>query len=216
MTRVKICGITSLSEALLAERNGADAIGVLVGRLHVSPDFISPELAAEICSRLPPFLTSVFVTHLEDSVEIIRLAELIPARALQIHSDVPRSVLQALRERIWPRKLIGKISIMDESALLRAHEIETAVDAIVLDSADPKTNRVGGTGIVHDWSISARIVSEVKIPVILAGGLNPENVAAAIAAVKLWAVDVHSGVEMPDGKKCEKRIGDFIKTAHAT
>src|SRR4051812_5115467 len=122
MTRVKICGITSIEEAMLAARNGADAIGVLVGRRHASPDFILPELAAEICFRLPPFITSVLVTHLEDPAEIIQLAGVIPSLALQIHSPVTASVLQVLRDRLRPRKIIGKVSVMDDSAIVRARE----------------------------------------------------------------------------------------------
>jgi phosphoribosylanthranilate isomerase len=203
-----------LEEALLAERHGADAFGLLVGRRHASADFISVELAADICSRTPPYITSVVVTHMEEPDEIIRLAEIVPSLALQIHSNASASILAALRERLRPRKIVGKVSVLDASAIARAREIEKSVDAIVLDSADPRTNRVGGTGLVHDWSISAAIVSQVNVPVILAGGLNPENVSKAIATVRPWAVDVHSGVETADGKKSEERLRRFIHNSH--
>jgi phosphoribosylanthranilate isomerase len=210
MVRVKICGITSIDEARIAELSGADAIGMLVGQVHTSPDFIEPYIASEISRSLPPFIVSVLVTHLEKPKDLIRLANQVPCPVIQLHSDLSPSILCSLHSQLSPRKIIGKVSVEGEEAITRAKEIEQFVDAIVLDSLDSETNRVGGTGLVHDWSISTRIVSASRVPIILAGGLTPENVSRAIVMVKPWGVDVNSGVETPDGRKDRVRISQFI------
>jgi len=210
MVRIKICGISSVAEASLAERYGADAIGLLVGRRHRACDFVKRDVARKICQSVVPFITPVLVTHLEDPNQILRLVDAVPCPVLQLHSDLLPSVLATLRERLRPKKVIGKVSIQGRDALDRAREIESSVDAIVLDSVDPMTDRVGGTGKTHDWSLSAKIVANCKVPVVLAGGLTPQNVMEAIHIVRPFAVDVNSGVEKPDGRKSKERIFRFI------
>lgn len=213
MVRVKICGITCIEDLMIAERFGADAAGILVGQAHPSPDFISPENAKKICQAVSPYTTPVMVTHLEGIEEIIRLAGEIPCRVVQLHSDLSPEDTNKLRESIRPKLLFAKVSVENASAVDRAKELESCADGIVLDSKDPATGRVGGTGKVHDWKISARIVKELKIPVILAGGLTPENVREAILQVNPWAVDVNSGVKGKDGKKSAELIRTFIVAA---
>ena len=215
MVRIKICGITSVTEASLAELHGADAIGLLVGRQHRACDFVKRDVARKICQSVVPFITPVLVTHLEDPNQILTLADAVPCPVLQLHSDLSPSVLAILRERLRPKKVIGKVSVQGTDAFDRAHEIESSVDAIVLDSVDPATDRVGGTGRTHDWSLSAKIVASCRVPVILAGGLTPENVTEAIYIVRPSAVDVNSGVERPDGRKSEERIPRFIEAVRA-
>jgi phosphoribosylanthranilate isomerase len=213
MVRVKICGITSTADAQLAERHGAHAIGVLVGRTHASRDFIEPDLANAISQSLPPYMTGVLVTHVEEPEALVRLAGAVSCSVIQLHSDFDAATLRELRTWLSPRKIIGKVSVEGEAAVERAREIAPLVDAIVLDTRDRATDRVGGTGMVHDWSISARIAAGCKVPIILAGGLTPENVAQAIRAVRPWSVDVNSGVESGDGRKNEDRIRRFIAAA---
>lgn len=213
MTRVKICGITSVAEAKLATECGADAIGLLVGQTHHSSDFIAPELAQQICATLPPFVTSVLVTHLENADEIMALAQAIPCTAIQLHSDLSADVLRRLRVRLSPRRIIGKVSVEGVACIERAKAISESVDAILVDSVNRATNQVGGTGMVHDWRISASIVRFVPCPVILAGGLNPTNVEQAITTVMPSAVDVNSGVETSDGKKSEPLLRQFAMAA---
>jgi phosphoribosylanthranilate isomerase len=215
MARVKICGITSPAEAQLAERLGAHAIGLLVGRLHAAPDFVEPGDADRLARSVPPFVVPVLVTHLDETETLLRLAYAVACPVVQLHSDLNAPELRELHARLSPRKIIGKVSVEDESALERAREIEAYVDAIVLDTRDRTTDRVGGTGLVHDWSISARIATASKVPVILAGGLTPENVAQAIQAVRPWGVDVNSGVETRDGRKDEDRVRRFIAAARS-
>jgi phosphoribosylanthranilate isomerase len=211
--RVKICGITSVREANLADRLGADALGLLVGQVHHSPDFISPELALEICAAVSPLITPVLVTHIEDPERILSLADALSCPVLQLHSELHPKVLRELCHQLRPKKIIAKVSVEGEASVERAIQLSGAAHAIVLDSIDRSTGRVGGTGLVHDWDISARIVRESRLPVVLAGGLTPRNVRQAISKVRPWAVDVNSGVETPDGKKSEDLIHAFIRAA---
>ncbi|MFQ5443453.1 MAG: phosphoribosylanthranilate isomerase [Nitrospinales bacterium] len=213
MVRVKICGITSIEDLMIAERFGADAAGLLVGQAHPSPDFISLAKAKEICQSASPYTTLVMVTHLEDTKEIVRLAQDISCRVVQLHSDLSSEDTKKLRELLRPKLLFAKVSVENDSAIERAKALESCADGIVLDSKDPATGRVGGTGKVHDWNISARIVKESKIPVVLAGGLTPENVKQAILQVKPWAVDVNSGVKGADGKKSVEKVRSFVEAA---
>jgi len=213
VVRVKICGIRSVAEARLAEWLGADAVGVLVGRVHASADFIEPAEADRIARSVGPFVSPVLVTHMDELEALLRLAEVISCPVVQLHSDLDGPALGELRRRLAPRKVIGKVSVEDDTALVRAREIAPFVDAIVLDSRDRATGRVGGTGQVHDWSISARIAAASSVPIILAGGLTPENVAEAVGVVRPWGVDVNSGVEAGDGGKDEDRVRRFIAAA---
>ena len=213
MTRVKICGIQTLSDMQIAVRHGADAIGVLVGQVHSSKHFLRAEIAAEICASTPPFVATVLVTHIEDPDAVLALANKVPTVAIQLHSDMPLSVLRALRLELVPRKIIAKVSVEGQSAIERARELDQQVDAILLDSVNKSTRQVGGTGLTHDWEISAQIVKHVSTPVILAGGLTPENVRGAIRHVQPWAADVNSGVRNSDGSKDPHRIRAFIREA---
>jgi len=213
MCRVKICGITSIDEALLVESLGADAFGLLVGQRHRSKDFISPELACEICETVSPFITPVLVTHVEDPAEILSLASALPCPVIQLHSQLDPDVVRELSTQLRPKKIIALVSVDGEGAVERAIQLSDAANAIVLDSIDRSTDRVGGTGLVHDWSLSARIVQQSRIPVVLAGGLTPQNLHQAISTVKPWAVDVNSGVETADGRKSEELVKAFIAQA---
>jgi phosphoribosylanthranilate isomerase len=213
MCKVKICGIKSVHDARLADRSGADALGLLVGQTHTSKDFISPQAALEIYRAISPFIVPVLVTHLEDPESIVKLARLLPCPTLQLHGDMTTTVLRKLSRVLRPKKLIARVSVEGEKSIQRARELSAYADAIVLDTIDRSTDRVGGTGLVHDWAISARIVRQSRVPVVLAGGLTPENVAEAIRIVKPWGVDVNSGVKKRDGGKDLKRMTNFIKRA---
>jgi phosphoribosylanthranilate isomerase len=210
MVRIKICGIKTLEDVERARRSGVDAIGVLVGRLHASADFVSADTAAALCERAHPFLTTVLVTHLEEDAVILDLARAVPAAVIQLHNDLPPERVRELRSRLRPRKVIAHVGVVDQTALKRAALLQDAADALVLDSVDRAQGRIGGTGKTHDWSISAEIARTSRLPVILAGGLTPANVAEAIAAVRPSAVDVNSGVKAPGGHKSPELVSRFV------
>lgn len=213
MTRVKICGIQCLEDALLAVRLGADAIGLLVGQRHTSSDFLTPESARAITAALPPFCASVLVTHLNTTDEIAKLVETVQPNTIQLHGQSSPQVARDLRSLFPHLKLVQAIHMTDESSLQDAQPFEEVVDAILTDSVNQQTGQVGGTGLTHDWGLSRRLVETNSLPVILAGGLNPDNVAEAIAAVRPFGVDVNSGVKDSNGRKHSAKLAKFIETA---
>lgn len=213
MTHVKICGVRRVEDALLAASVGAHAVGVLVGRKHASPDFVDAELAAAIIRSLPPFCTGVMVTHWVDPGRIADTAQTIGVHAVQLHGGSPSEVAERLRKRLPYLKLIQAVHVTGPETMEAFRPYLGSVDAILLDTANPATGQVGGTGLVHDWNVSRAIVQACPLPVILAGGLNPGNVADAIRFVRPYAVDVNSGVKGEDGSKDEGKLRAFVDAA---
>lgn len=206
--RVKICGITSVDEARIAVSSGADALGFLIGLNYPSDDEIDFKIARNIISDLPPFIASVLVTHRTEVSWVAEMCKKIGCDTVQLHGDLPLEEIPTLRRLVPYVRVIKAVHVVDASAVALAVSVARWADAI---QPDTKTaTRIGGTGITHDWSISARIVKEVKKPVVLSGGLNPENVHDAIMLVSPFAVDVNSGVENPDGSKSLEKVKSFI------
>lgn len=214
--RVKICGIRRLEDARLAAEAGADAIGLLVGRRHASRDFLEAEAAAAIVALCPPLVTPVLVTHLEEPDEIDRLARDIGVTTIQLHSDLPPDAVRRVRA-LGPRglRLLKALHVTaPEESFAVAEAYRELVDGFVLDSINPATGQVGGTGLVNDWDLAARLVAALApLPVMLAGGLTPENVADAIARVAPFGVDANSGTKGPDGFKDPARARAFVAAA---
>lgn len=197
----------------MAINYGADAIGLLVGQKHSSTDFIDSDTAKEIVEALPPFCASVLVTHLIDPKEIIDLATDIGVTTIQLHGDSTPDDAQTIKNGLPYIKLYKAIHVTDEGSIENGRDFLPYVDAILLDTANPSTGQVGGTGMTHDWSISKRIVQAYDKPVILAGGLNPENVAEAIKMIEPFGVDVNSGTKGTNDYKDAGRVKDFIYNA---
>jgi len=214
MVKVKICGIKRTEDALAAVRFGADAIGLLVGQRHAATDFITADEATAIVKALPPFCSSVLVTHLDRAEEIVPLARSIGVTTIQLHGDSSPEDARAIRENLPHLKLIKAVHVTDAESIEVARRYADSVDAILLDTVNVATDQVGGTGMTHDWGISRRIVETAGLPVILAGGLNPDNVTAAIEAVRPFGVDVNSGTKGPDGFKDMAKLrvnGKFVR-----
>lgn len=211
MPRVKICGIRRLSDALLAAACGADAVGVLVGQRYPSSDFITAEQAAAIFAGLPPFVQGVLVSHLEDPCALITLVEQTGAGVVQVHGAMTTEGLRQLRHGCQGVRILKTIHIRGGESLSLATTIAPLVDGLLADSVNPRTGQVGGTGLVHDWRVTARLRTELAVPLILAGGLTAQNVSHAIAQVRPYAVDVNSGVKGPDGYKDPARLREFME-----
>lgn len=201
----------SRGEVAAGCRAGADAVGFLVGQAHASRDFIAEDVAAALAAEVPSFVSRVLVTHLADATQVIRLCGAVPCDVLQWHTDIAAEDIAHIRSAIFPRRIIAKVSVDGREAIDRALSLAQVADAILLDSIDRAADQVGGTGKVNDWSISAEIVRSCPRPVILAGGLNPGNVAAAIRAVAPWGVDVNSGVKTQDGARSEALMRQFAE-----
>jgi phosphoribosylanthranilate isomerase len=200
--RVKICGITRAEDALAALRLGADALGF--NFWPGSRRYLSPAAAREIVARLPPFATTVGVFVNQPEEEIRAIASASGVQVLQLHGDEPPDLCARLP---WP--VVKAIPVDQVRALSRLLSYEVA--AFLLDTP---SRGYGGTGVPFDWSL-AEGVSDVA-PVILAGGLDPDNVADAIRAVRPYAVDVASGVESEPGVKSASKMARFISRAKET
>lgn len=211
---IKICGLRSPAEALAAVAAGASAFGVLVGLTHQAADEADAPTARAIGAALPQGAELVLVTHQTDPSVVAALAQDIGARTIQVHGDMPSEGLAELRRLARGRRLLKAIHVTGPEAVAVAVTFAPLADALLLDSRT--TDRLGGTGQTHDWTISRRIVEAVApVPVILAGGLNPGNVAVAIAAVRPAGVDVNSGVEDAAGAKDPARLAAFVSAAWA-
>lgn len=208
--RVKICGTATFADLDCAVAAGADAVGFLMGITHVTQDAVTPETAAAMVATLPPFIVPVAVTHLTKPSDLIRIVELSRCTTLQIQDMVTPDDIAEVREALPYLRIMKAVHVMGESAIATAKYFSDTADAILLDTRT--ADRIGGTGITHDWNISAKIVKECSCPVILAGGLTPENVTEAIIRVRPYAVDVHTGVKK-NGVRDAERTRAFVTNA---
>ena len=211
---VKICGIKREQDALLAAQYGADAVGLLVGQIQRSPDFISPALAARICRALPSSVKAVLVTHLEGVDEIEGLLRETGITTVQLHSEITPDDIRELRRRLSNLSVFKSVHVTSAASIDYPEPFRQLVDGFVLDSINAATGHVGGTGMAHDWSISRDIVARYSgTAFFLAGGLHPQNVRAAIELVKPFGVDVNSGTKGADGFKDPCKLQTFIDEA---
>ncbi|OAT86547.1 phosphoribosylanthranilate isomerase [Desulfotomaculum copahuensis] len=200
MVKVKICGLTDLETALFAAAAGAAALGFVFapGRRRAGP-----EQARLICRALPPFVSRVGVFVDAPLPEVAQMVDYCGLDAVQLHGSEPPDYCRALGERV---RVIKAFRV--GGAGLPADMGDYPVAAVLLDTLVP--GRAGGSGRAFDWRLAQN--TGLKTPLILAGGLTPENVARAAALVKPYAVDVSSGVET-DGRKDRKKIARLIRAA---
>jgi phosphoribosylanthranilate isomerase len=208
MTKIKVCGIMIQSDLAHAVIAGADAVGFVV-EIDDSRHSISTGQAADLISQVPIYTKSVAVIAPVDVDEAVRLAAQTKADVLQLHGSLAPKNLAELKSRVH-QKLIAAVAANKGGK--EAMRFGMVVDAILLDTM--VNGKLGGRGSVHDWDLSAEIVRSLRVPVILAGGLHPGNVAAAIEKVRPYAVDVSSGLET-DGKKDPQNILSFIREVRA-
>jgi phosphoribosylanthranilate isomerase len=203
MVKVKICGITSYEDARAAVEAGADALGFVF--YEKSPRFINPVRAAGIISRLPPFIQTVGLFVNEETEQVNWTADYCGIDVVQLHGDeTPEDCLEVKRRVIKAFRIQKIISI----APLEKYQ-DYQVSGYLLDAWSP--DAYGGTGRTFNWELAQ--AAKQYGPVILAGGLNPENVAEAIRVVKPYGVDVSSGVEAAPGKKDAEMVREFIRAA---
>lgn len=214
-TRVKICCIASADEARTAIAHGANALG-LVSRMPSGPGVIPEPRIREIAGALPPGVASVLLTSPQDSAAIIDQQRRCRVNTIQICDALPAHAYRELRAALPGVSLMQVIHVRDDDAVEEARAIAPEVDAILLDSGNPNraVKELGGTGRVHDWSISRAIVAAVDVPVFLAGGLNADNVGAAIRAVRPFAVDICTGVRS-EGALDAAKLGRFFASVSA-
>jgi len=202
-TRVKICGITRPEDGAAAARLGADAIGLVF--YPPSPRAVDVERAAEIVRVLPPFVTAVALFVNAPPQDIRDVLARVRVGVLQFHGDeLPEDCAR------FGCPYIKAVSMRDGVDVRRLARMYSSAQAILLDTY--REGVPGGTGARFEWS---RVPSEVDKPVIMAGGLNPENVVAAIRQVHPYAVDVSGGVESRKGIKDAQKIGAFMREVNS-
>jgi phosphoribosylanthranilate isomerase len=207
---VKICGLTREEDLAVAVAAGADAVGFIVG-VPSSPRNLTLEMAEMLLSQVPIFVDSVVVTAPKSIKQLVEVCEGLKPSAIQIHGKEQLDSSE-IREKIKDTRLIKTVYVTEDALNETAIEDCKMFDALLLDSFSK--GQYGGTGKVHDWTLSRQIKEAVApVPVILAGGLKPENVKEAILKVQPYAVDVASGVELSPGVKDHEKVRAFVENA---
>jgi len=201
MGKIKICGITNATDAQLATKLGADALGF--NFYSGSPRFVSRERVRAIVASLPPFVVPVAIFVNEQPALIKETCDFCGIRTIQLHGDEAPAVIGQLRAY----KVIKAVQVQSERDLIQLRKYDA--DAFLLDAYVP--GKRGGTGFPFNWELAKSAAS--SLPILLAGGLNPVNVAEAIRVVNPYGVDVCTGVESEPGKKDRRLLRQFIREA---
>ena len=215
--RVKICCISSVEEARMAVAQGAAALG-LVSRMPSGPGVISEKQIAEIAAQVPPGVATFLLTSEIEAEPIIAQQKRTRVSTLQLVDKVAEGTHARLRDALPGIALVQVVHVTGEDSVDEAVDIAPEVDAILLDSGNPTlaVKEFGGTGRVHNWELSRRIVEECARPVFLAGGLLAENVGTAIRQVRPYGLDLCSGVRTNGKLDAEKLAGFFEAVEHAS
>jgi phosphoribosylanthranilate isomerase len=209
--RVKICCIASVAEAWLAIEYGASAVG-LVSTMPSGPGPIAEELIAEIAAKIPPGVSSFLLTCKQDVAAIVDQQRRLRVNTIQVCDRLPAGSYAQLRDALPGVSLVQVVHVTGPEAVDEAIAIAPEVDAILLDSGNQSLpiKELGGTGRTHDWRLSRTIREVIDVPLYLAGGLRPENVAAAIREVEPFGIDVCSGLRT-EGRLDPQKLAAFFK-----
>lgn len=209
LPRIKICCIRDPAEADLAIAHGAAALG-LVSAMPSGPGPIAEDEIAAVAARVPPAVASFLLTSLTDAQAIIAQQRRCLCNTLQLVDAVPAGTYAQLRAALPGIALVQVIHVLDQDSVDEALALAPQVDALLLDSGNPRlaVKELGGTGRVHDWRLSRRIVETCGRPVFLAGGLRPDNVAEAIRQVRPFGLDLCTGVRT-DGRLDAAKLAAF-------
>jgi phosphoribosylanthranilate isomerase len=208
--RVKICCIASISEAWMAIEHGASALG-LVSEMPSGPGPIPETLIAEVAATIPPGVSSFLLTCRQDAASIIDQQRRLKVNTIQLCDRLPAGVHQELRDTLPGVSLVQVVHVTGPESVEEAIAVAPQVDAILLDSGNQSLaiKELGGTGRTHDWSLSRKIREAIEVPLFLAGGLKPDNVAAAIQEVQPFGIDVCSGLRT-DGALDRRKLAEFF------
>lgn len=210
MTKIKICCISSIEEAELAIKYGADAIG-LVSSMPSGPGVITDELITKIASTVRGRIDTFLLTSKRSVGEIIGQLKNAGTSTVQICDSLLEGTHRDIKNKLPNIKVVQVIHVVDEESVEEAIAAAKTADALLLDSGNQKlaVKELGGTGRTHNWELSRRIVETVAIPVYLAGGLKPANVTEAIESVRPFGVDICSGLRT-DGKLDESKLSEYV------
>ncbi len=209
--RVKICCISSIEEAKTAVEFGASALG-LVGKMPSGPGVITDEMIHSIAKSVPPPIATFLLTSETSTDEIIKHHHRTYTNTIQLVDSLSIGAYDDLRNALPAIKIVQVIHVLDDKTVEEAIIAAEHVDALLLDSGNPNlaVKELGGTGRVHNWSLSRKIRESVSIPVFLAGGLKPENVQEAVEKVEPFGLDLCSGVRT-NCKLDPAKLEEFFK-----
>ncbi|MEF8851257.1 MAG: phosphoribosylanthranilate isomerase [Haloarculaceae archaeon] len=211
-TRVKVCGITNAADRDVAVAAGADAVGLIAGVTVDTPREVDLDEARHLARGVPPLVSAVLVTMPGDAATARERVERVRPDAVQVHgldADEVAHLAESLGAGGYRASVVATVDAGSESTTLRAYA--DAADALLVDSVDEDGG--GGTGRTYDWARTRDRVAELDTPVVLAGGLTPDNVAEAVATVDPFAVDVATGVEREGGVKDHDAVRAFVRAA---
>ncbi|OVE83220.1 phosphoribosylanthranilate isomerase [Natronolimnobius baerhuensis] len=206
-TRVKVCGLTNEADLETTIAAGADAVGFICDVPVETPREVSRQEATALVSSVPPFVTSVLVTMASDAERVVELVERVGPDAVQLHGGIEPAVLESIVSALDADILVA----LDSDEVTAAEDYDHLVDALLVDTVDESGG--GGTGKTHDWERTRDAAESLESPLILAGGLTPDNVADAVRTVEPFAVDVASGVEAEGGRKDADAVQAFVTRA---
>ena len=208
-TRVKICCITTLEEARLAIAHGADALG-LVSEMPSGPGVIPEERIAEIAAAVPPPIATFLLTSRNDVDGIVEQVRRCGTNTVQLCDQLEPGDHQRLAAALPGIRIVQVVHVTGEDSVAEAYAVGPHVHALLLDSGKPDgdVKELGGTGRIHDWRLSRRIVEGSPVPVFLAGGLRAVNISEAIRQVGPFGVDLCSGVRA-NGELDTEKLGRF-------
>jgi phosphoribosylanthranilate isomerase len=213
---VQVAGIIDAKEANLLSEEGVDWLGFPL-RLPSGKNDISEAAAKRIISGIIPPRAGVLISYMTDADEISTFCNDLGVTVVQLHGDVDPEQLRKLKLKAPDLYVLKSLVVRENNAgelLALVDECADAVDMFITDTYNPATGAKGATGLTHDWSVSAELVRRSPKPLMLAGGLTPENVAAAIRVVRPAAVDAHTGLEGADGRKDRAKVQRFVAEAH--
>ncbi|QEC67699.1 phosphoribosylanthranilate isomerase [Panacibacter ginsenosidivorans] len=211
LPKIKICCISSVDEGKIAISYGASALG-LVGYMPSGPGVITDEMIASIAKTVPPPVATFLLTSETRAEDIIAHQQKVHTNTIQIVDALPERSYAYIKKQLPFVKLVQVIHVIDDASVDEALELSEEVDALLLDSGNPNLaiKELGGTGRVHNWQLSRRIVERSKVPVFLAGGLRADNVQQAIDAVQPYGLDLCSGVRT-NGMLDKQKLDMFFK-----
>lgn len=215
-TRVKICCIASIDEAWLAINHGATALG-FVSRMPSGPGPIEETLIADIAPRVPAGIATFLLTSETKANPIIAQQRRTRVNTIQLVDEVEPGTHERLRAELPGVAIVQVIHITGSSSVDDALALAPKVDALLLDSGNPalSVKELGGTGRVHDWSLSREIRDRASVPIYLAGGLNPSNAREAIEKVRPFGLDVCSGLRT-EGRLDPLKVDAFMRVVRGT
>ena len=212
---IQIAGITDKEETEMLLDCGVEYLGFPL-RLPVNKEDLTEVSAGRIISGLPLSTHGILITYLSNAEDIKALCKKIGTNIIQLHGDITIDELIKLKRTFPESRIIKSLIVVKNSVeelLNSINSFEKFVDAFITDTYNPQTGATGATGLTHDWKISRVLVEHSQKPIILAGGLTPENVYDAIIKVRPAGVDTHTGVEDDSGRKNKSKVIKFIEEA---